>query len=224
MLLYLLDIFNTSKTNCSMTDINLPVILFAAFLAAGSPGPATLAIAGTSMSSGRRTGLALASGVTSGSFIWSVSAAFGLGAIMAANVWLFEVFRYVGAAYLGWLALKSARSAWLGNRLRAKPLPPITPRRGYAKGLALHLTNPKAVLFFGALYAIGIPPGTPPSALITVILAVGVQSLVMFHGYALIFSSAPMTRAYTRAKRGFEAFFAIAFGAIAFKVLTARAT
>ena len=39
-----------------MTDVNLPVILFAAFIAAGSPGPATLAIAGTSMSSGRRAG------------------------------------------------------------------------------------------------------------------------------------------------------------------------
>jgi threonine/homoserine/homoserine lactone efflux protein len=55
-----------------------------------------------------------------------------------------------------------------------------------------------------------------------VILAVGVQSLIMFHLYAVIFSSRPMTAAYTRAKRIFEAFFALAFGAIAFKVLTAR--
>lgn len=205
-----------------MTEINLPVILFAAFLAAGSPGPATLAIAGTSMSSGRNTGLALASGVTTGSFIWSVSAAFGLGAVMAANAWVFEVIRYFGAGYLMWLAIKAARSAWVGNRLATKPLPPTTPRRAYTKGLALHLTNPKAVLFFGALYAIGVPPGTPPSALIMVILAVGVQSLIMFHLYAVIFSSKPMTAAYTRAKRMFEAFFALAFGAIAFKVLTAR--
>jgi len=205
-----------------MTDVNLPVILFAAFLAAGSPGPATLAIAGTSMSSGRNTGLALASGVTTGSFIWSVSAAFGLGAVMAANAWVFEVIRYFGAGYLMWLAIKAARSAWAGNRLATKPLPPTTPRRAYTKGLALHLTNPKAVLFFGALYAIGVPPGTPPSALIMVILAVGVQSLIMFHLYAVIFSSRPMTAAYTRAKRIFEAFFALAFGAIAFKVLTAR--
>lgn len=205
-----------------MTDVNLAVILFAAFLAAGSPGPATLAIAGTSMSSGRRSGLALASGVTTGSFIWSIAAAFGLGAVMAANVWLFEVVRYVGAAYLLWLAFKSARSAWVGTKLAAKPLPPTTPRRAYLKGLALHLTNPKAVLFFGALYAIGIPAGTPPAALITVILAVGIQSLLMFHTYALIFSSAPMAAAYARAKRGFEAFFAVAFGAIALKVLTTR--
>lgn len=205
-----------------MTDVNLPVILFAAFLASGSPGPATLAIAGTSMSSGRRTGLALASGVTTGSFIWSVSAAFGLGAVMAANAWMFEIIRYVGAGYLLWLALKAARSAWAGDRLAAKPLPPTTPGRAYVKGLALHLTNPKAVLFFGALYAIGVPPDTPVSGLILVILAVGVQSLIMFHFYAVIFSSAPMTAAYTRAKRGFEAFFALAFGAIAFKVLTTR--
>lgn len=205
-----------------MTDMNLPVILFAAFIAAGSPGPATLAIAGTSMSSGRHAGLALASGVTTGSFIWSVSAAFGLGAVMAANAWMFEVARYIGAAYLMWLAIKAARSAWYGNKLTTNPLPLTTPRRAYAKGLALHLTNPKAILFFGALYAIGIPIGTPPAALITVIVAVGIQSLIMFHLYAVIFSSAPMASAYARAKRWFEGFFALAFGAIAIKVLTAK--
>jgi threonine/homoserine/homoserine lactone efflux protein len=205
-----------------MTDINLPVILFAAFIASGSPGPATLAIAGTSMSSGRRAGLALASGVTTGSFTWSVSAAFGLGAVMAANAWMFQVARYVGAGYLMWLAVKAARSAWYGNKLSATPLPPITPRRAYAKGLALHLTNPKAVLFFGALYAIGIPTGTPPAELVTVILAVGIQSLIMFHLYAVMFSSAPMAAAYARAKRWFEGFFALAFGAIAIKVLTTK--
>jgi len=133
----------------------------------------------------------------------------------------FEVFRYLGAAYLSWLAFKAGRFAWLGNRLSSNPLPQVTSARAYAKGLALHLTNPKAVLFFGALYAIVIPAGTAPSGLIPVILAVGIQSLIMFHSYALIFSSAPMTAAYSRAKRGFEAFLALAFGAIAFKVLTA---
>jgi len=205
-----------------MGEINLWVILFAAFIAAGSPGPATLAIAGTSMSSGRRAGLALASGVTTGSFIWSIAAAFGLGAVMAANAWVFEVVRYVGAVYLLCLAVKSARAAWAGAALQAKPQPHTAPPRAYMHGLALHLTNPKAVLFFGALYAIGIPAGTPASALVLVIAAVGAQSLLMFHAYALIFSSAPMAKTYARAKRGFEAFFAVAFGAIAIKVLTTR--
>ena len=68
-----------------LLDINLPLILVAAFVAGASPGPATLAIAGTSMASGRTSGLALASGITAGSLIWSISAALGLGAIMLAN-------------------------------------------------------------------------------------------------------------------------------------------
>jgi len=92
-------------------SINLPVILMAAFLATASPGPATLAIAGTSMSQGRRKGLAMAAGITSGSWIWSVSAALGLGAVMLAHAWAIEIIRYVGACYLLYLAFKSARSA-----------------------------------------------------------------------------------------------------------------
>lgn len=202
--------------------INLPLILIAAFLASTSPGPATLTIAGTSMASGRKAGLAVASGVTTGSFIWSVSAAFGLGAVMLAHSWLFEIVRYFGAGYLLWLAIKAARSAWMGTRLKTPDLPVTTPARAYAKGLALHLTNPKAILFFGALYSIGIPPDTGWQGLLIVIMSVGIQSLIMFHLYAIIFSSAPMTAAYARMKRGFETVFALAFGAGAVSILTAR--
>lgn len=205
-----------------MTEINLPLILLAALLAGASPGPATLTIAGTSMASGRRAGLAVASGVTTGSFMWSVSAAFGLGAIMLANVWLFEIIRYAGAAYLGWLAIKSGRAAWLGAKLKVPPVSQRPLKGHYAKGLGLHLTNPKAILFFGALYSVGVPPGTPVTGLVTVILAVGALSFTVFHGYAFIFSSAPMMRAYTRAKRIFETAFAIFFGAAALRILTAR--
>lgn len=45
-----------------MPDINLPPVLLASVLASSSPGPATLAIAGTAMHGGRRSGLALAFG------------------------------------------------------------------------------------------------------------------------------------------------------------------
>lgn len=110
----------------------------------------------------------------------------------------------------------------MGARLKTLDLPVTTPARAYGKGLALHLTNPKAILFFGALYSIGIPPDTGWQGLLIVIMSVGIQSLIMFHLYAIIFSSAPMTAAYARMKRGFEAVFAVAFGAGAFSILTAR--
>ncbi|MPZ10930.1 MAG: LysE family translocator [Kiloniellaceae bacterium] len=200
-------------------DVNLTLILLAALVATASPGPATLAIAGTSMASGRRFGLALASGVTTGSLMWSTSAAVGLSAIMLANAWAFEVVRYAGACYLLFLAFKSARSALARHALPAARVAMPTLASAYRRG---HLTNPKAILFFGSLFAIGIPAGSPPEVLALVILAIGLQSLLVFHGYALLFSSPPLTAGYARLRRWFEAVFAVAFGAAGLKILTAR--
>lgn len=205
-----------------IADVNLPLILLAALIASCSPGPATLAIAGTSMASGRRYGLALASGITTGSLMWSVGAAAGLSVIMLANAWAFEVLRYFGAGYLLFLAVKSARSALRRGAPATSRVAAPTLGAAYRRGLLLHLTNPKAILFFGALYAVGLPAGTSPATLAVVILAIGLQSFLMFHGYALLFSSPPMTAGYAKLRRWFEAAFALAFGAAGFKILTAR--
>lgn len=207
-------------------DINLPLILAAALLATGSPGPATLNIAGTAMVSGRGYALAMASGVSTGSLMWSTAAAFGLGAVMLANVWVFELLRYFGAGYLIFLAIKSAKSALRPGEVAPKNASRgasfSTARRAYAGGLALHLTNPKAILFFGSLYAVGVPAHASPLTLLMVIGAIAIQSTLVFHGYALLFSSAPAVRIYLRLRRWFEGVFALAFGYAGFKILTAR--
>ncbi|MGD1879499.1 MAG: LysE family translocator [Kiloniellaceae bacterium] len=190
-----------------IADVNLPLILLAALIATGSPGPATLAIA---------------SGITTGSLTWSIAAAAGLSVVMLANAWVFEVMRYFGAAYLLFLAVKSARSALRREVAAATKI--VAPSLGaaYRRGLLLHLTNPKAILFFGSLYAVGVPAGSSPATLAVVIAAIGLQSFLLFHGYALLFSSPPMAAGYARLRRWFEAVFAIAFAAAGIKILTAR--
>jgi len=203
-------------------EINLPLILFAAVIAGASPGPATLAIAGTSMASGRKQGLALASGVVTGSLIWSTTAAFGLGAIMLANLWVLEFVRIMGAGYLMYLAYKSARSALAPGEIKVTGVVHASAKRAYGKGLALHLTNPKAILFFGSLYSIGIPAGTSVSSLAIVILSVSLTGIVIFLGYALLFSSGPIRTGYFLLRRWFEGAFAIAFAAAGLKILTTR--
>ena len=69
-------------------SINLFLILSTAFAVTASPGVSTLAIAGASIHGGRRQGFAIATGITLGSWMWSAGAAFGLGALMAANAWV----------------------------------------------------------------------------------------------------------------------------------------
>jgi threonine/homoserine/homoserine lactone efflux protein len=205
-----------------LPHVNLWLILGAALMVSGTPGPANVAIAGTSLNAGRRLGLALASGVTTGSLMWSVAAASGLSALMLANAWVIEVIRYAGAAYLLFLGLKSAKAALTPSQPLMTGVAVSTPRRAYAKGLAIHLTNPKAIFFFGSVYSVGVPPTAPISEIATVVVVVGIQSALIFHGYALLFSSAPIARGYVKARRWFEAVFAAAFILLGLKILTAK--
>jgi threonine/homoserine/homoserine lactone efflux protein len=205
-----------------LAHVNLWLILGAGLMASGSPGPANVAIAGTSMNRGRRFGLALAAGVTTGSLAWSVIAASGLSALMLANAWIVEAIRYAGAAYLLFLGLKSAKSALAPDQPLLTGVAASSPRRAYAKGLAIHLTNPKAILFFGSVYSLGVPPTATLGEIATVVAAVGLQSALIFHGYALLFSSGPIARGYVKAGRWFEAAFAAAFVALGLKILTAK--
>ncbi len=202
--------------------LNLPMILIAGFIAAASPGPATMAIAATSMAHGRKYGVAFAAGVSSGSLVWSITAALGLSALMLSNVWAFEVMRYLGALYLMYLAWKSAKAAFSKNALMAGNAASGTLSATFLKGLGLHLTNPKPILFFSSLFAIGIPHGTPAVSLALVIGALAVQGVFIFQGFAFLFSIKGVATSYKQLKRWFDGVFALAFGTASFKLLTAK--
>ncbi len=198
------------------------LILLGWAIAGGSPGPATLAISGTSMGQGRRSGLLVATGILCGSASWGIAAGLGVSAIMIANVWLFEVIRYLGAAYLLFLAVKSLRSAAYPKR--SSKAGPIHSGRLFLRGLLLHLTNPKAVLSWGSIYAIALPSGAGPVAVWSLFGLLFCTSMIVFWGYALLFSTPKIAMAYGRMRRWFDLAFGLLFGAASLKLLTARLT
>ncbi|MEJ6399286.1 LysE family translocator [Yoonia sp. 208BN28-4] len=207
-----------------MTGWEFPLLLVAWAIGGGSPGPATLAIAGTAMDRGRMAGLAVASGIIVGSASWGLAAALGMSAIMVANVWLVEVLRYVGAAYLLYLAYKAMKSA-----ITDKPLTQVGAKAGalgglFRKGLLIHLTNPKAIFGWGAIFAIAVPPGSGAWDIGTTYLSLLAVSCTVFWGYGLLFSLGGFVRGYQRLRRWFEATFALLFGLAGLKILTARLT
>ena len=199
--------------------IPLPVLLGGWMLAAGSPGPATLAISGTAMGYGRATGTALALGIVAGSASWGIAAGLGFSAVMMSNAWLFEALRHAGAAYLLYLSLKSLRAAWAGGPAAQAPVPR---GRFFVKGLLIHLTNPKAMLAWGSIYAIALPPGAGLLAVWQVFAMLAGVSAAMFLGYAWLFSVGAISKAYARARRWFELAFGLLFGAASLRILTLR--
>jgi threonine efflux protein len=207
-----------------VTGFEFGLFMVAWAIAAGSPGPATLAIAGTSMNRGRAAGITVAAGIVCGSATWGLAAALGLSALMAANAWVMEVMRYFAAAYLLFLAFKAMRSA-----LTDKPMMAVAAGQGglprlYVKGLLIHLTNPKAVLGWGAMFAIAVPVGASQIAVFETYAALLSVSCCVFFGYAVLFSTGVFARGYQRLRRWFEGTFAVLFGLAGLKILTARLT
>lgn len=202
----------------------LAIAWTAYFIAVVSPGPATMALAATSMTQGRAAGVSLALGVYTGSFIWACLTSAGLAAILTAYAGILTMLKIVGGLYLLWLAWKSFKSAMSNDAVHLAGLArrPLTRRQLYFKGLTLHLTNPKAILSWLSLMAIGMPPGAPTSIIAVFILGCLILGVTCFVGLAILFSTGPVRRGYTQARRYIDGFVGVFFAAAGVKLLTAR--
>ena len=205
-----------------MIDATFGLVLIAWALAGASPGPATLTIAGAAMQHGRVAGLATASGVIVGSLSWGIAAAFGMSALMLAHGWLVEVVRYVGAGYLLYLAFKAAKSALTNKPLAVSNIKEASPSRHFTKGLLIHITNPKAIFAWGAMFAVVVPPGSGLKDVMSALVLLILVSMIVFWGYGFLFSTQGAISVYQRLRRWIEGGFAAMFGYAGFKILTSR--
>ncbi len=188
-------------------------------ITAATPGPSTLAIMATSLAHGRRAGLLFALGVCAGSVFWGMVAALGLGTLLANVAWALGALKIAGGLYLLWLAWKAARSAMGPDR------PAVPPAQGQLMraGAALHLTNPKAVLGWSAVIAIGLPPGAGAGYITVLLVGCAALALAVNLGYAFAFSAAPLAAAYRRARRAIDATVAGLFAVTGIGLLAWRA-
>lgn len=201
--------------------LNLAMTYAVFLIAAGSPGPATLAIMATSATAGRKAGVLFSLGVVNGSIIWGILAAFGLVAILSQFAWAFVVLKFTGGAYLLWMAHKALRAA-LTPDTKAKP-PKTRHKYLYLQGMALHLTNPKALLSWSAIIAFGVPKEASTSYLVALLIGCALMASLLFIGYAVLFSTPRMMAGYQRLRRKINAALAAVFGLAGVKLLTSSA-
>jgi threonine/homoserine/homoserine lactone efflux protein len=114
------------------------------------PGPNTILIVGHSLGGGRTAGLATVLGVETGTLVHTLTAAFGLSAVLSSSAIAFDLVKYVGAAYLVCVGLRELRSSGQARYTAASPAP-LRPTQAYARAVLTNVVNPKVALFFLAL-------------------------------------------------------------------------
>ena len=113
-------------------------------LAAAIPGAAQSVLVARIAAYGPRRAVAFAAGMVGGNALWLLAAALGLAVLAAKFVVVFSAIKWIGLAYLVWMAWK----LWT-----AHPSAAAAPagRTGFLSGAALTLGNPKAVVFYSAV-------------------------------------------------------------------------
>jgi threonine/homoserine/homoserine lactone efflux protein len=119
-------------------------------LGAMSPGPDFAVVVRRSALSGRAEGMAAATGVATGVFLWAVAAAAGVAALVATVPVLLTTIRYAGAAYLAYLGVRALIAAARTPAVTSGD-PPGRAGGAFRDGLLCNALNPKAAVFFLAL-------------------------------------------------------------------------
>jgi threonine/homoserine/homoserine lactone efflux protein len=110
------------------------------------PGPAVLMTLARSASCGTRVGVATGIGIAVGDLAHTGMAVLGLSAVLLASAALFNIVKYIGAAYLVYLGIKALiERTESPSAMRAAT---ITVPRAFGQAVLAEILNPKSAIFF----------------------------------------------------------------------------
>jgi len=144
-------------------------IALAHILAVAAPGPDFAMVVKQSISHGRRTAVWTAVGIGSAILVHVTYAVLGIGILLRTYPLAFAAVKFAGAGYLAWIGIKALRTR-PRHEMAAPPelaepdlSSPVAPaaRAAWVTGFITNLFNPKATLFFVAVFASLMDPATP---------------------------------------------------------------
>jgi threonine/homoserine/homoserine lactone efflux protein len=199
--------------------------LFGAFFAVTlllvvTPGPAILFALASGVAKGRRGALLATAGMTAANLVWFAAAALGLAAVAKTHAGLFGLLRYLGVAYLLWLAAQKFAAAMRRSHLDS-PGRIRHAERPLRDGFLVQITNPKALVYITAILPPFVDAARPIGVQLALFAATSVLLDVVFMiAYGFGGAALASRMAEPRFRRGFDAFTALLLLAAALMILT----
>lgn len=174
-------------------------------VAVASPGPDFALVLRQSITHGRHTAVWTSVGIGTGILVHVSYSLLGLGLLLKSSELWFNALKYAGAFYLAWIgagALRTRPAAGAG----VMPVPTGTPGRhgAFLTGFLVNVLNPKAALFFIALFSVVINPQTPRMVQAVYGGWMSAATMAWFIVVSLAFARESVRRAFLRSGHWFE--------------------
>lgn len=170
-----------------MQPVDTQLVFFmASVLLALTPGPDNLFVLAQAARQGKLAGIAVTVGLCTGLLVHTAAVALGAAAIFQASTVAFSLLKFIGAAYLLYLAYGAFKAGTEGDG--QQQISKLNFSRLYARGIFMNVTNPKVSLFFLAFFPQFTDPTVGP--LVPQILLLGLlfilATILIFGGISLL--------------------------------------
>ncbi len=190
-------------------------IVMAHALAVASPGPDFAIVLRQSLRHGRRTAVWTSVGIGCGLSIHITYCLLGLGLFLQHSAVALTTVKWLGAAYLAWVGVQALRAkpreadVDVGRALRPtgsedvgdKPRPTVmtpTAHAAWTTGFLVNVLNPKAALFFIALFPLAVSVTTPMWIQVGYGVWMTVTTVLWFSFVSVIFTKAQVRQSFLR--------------------------
>lgn len=178
------------------------------FLAVVAPGPDFAVTIRQSVRHGRCAGIGTAIGIGAGISVHVIYTLLGVGALMHTTSWLLQVASWLGAGYLLYLGVVFIRQAGRQTtgvlQEAGEEHGAVSFRRSFVVGFLTNATNPKATLFFLAVFTTIVSAQTPLAVQMLYGVWMCVINALWFVLVSLLFTSPPVRERFLRLGHWFE--------------------
>ncbi len=165
--------------------------LFIALAATFSPGPGVLLAISTCLALGPRSTMYSSAGNAVGVCVVAAMAATGIGLLLHTSAIAFSVLKAAGAACLIYLGLRQWRSNTGPDLPATATLAAAGTTRSsiFLRGLLVALTNPKAILFFTAVFPQFMAAGSAGPVRFLVLTSTFVLCVLVSHLFYIVLAA-----------------------------------
>ncbi len=166
------------------------------------PGPDFLMVSSTALARGRMEGVKVAAGIAVALVFYMACSLLGLSLLFTHYLWIVMAVKICGGFYLLYLGYMLWRSSFTRLAASERVLVQKKPQKSaFLAGMLTCLTNPKAIAFFGSIFAVVLTPQTTSATKIVILVAGPILAFFWFALVATLLAKPSVRTFYQRSGR-----------------------